>query len=111
MWPRRGARTKYAAVPTAVDGIRFASKREAHRYGELVLRLRAGQIGDLACHPEYDIAVGDVHISTYIADFSYVDLATGELVVEDVKGMPTPVFKLKKKLIEALYPFQIREVR
>jgi hypothetical protein len=32
-------------------------------------------------------------------------------VVEDVKGLPTPVYKLKKKLVEAQYGIQIRETR
>jgi hypothetical protein len=33
----------------------------------------------------------------------------GALVVEDVKGMRTPVYNLKKKLIRAVYGFVIKE--
>jgi len=107
----RVPRAKYGAVPTLVDGLRFASKREAQRYGELKLLLRAGQIQDLECQKAYAITIDGTPCGEYRADFVYVDCASGEVIVEDVKGMRTPVFLLKKKLIEALYPFQIREVR
>jgi len=108
---RRGPRTKYGAVRTTVDGLTFSSRRESRRYAELVLLLRAGQIRDLVLQPKYAIDVSGRHISTYIADFAYTDLTTGQTVVEDVKGVRTPLFILKKKLVEALHPFTIREVR
>jgi hypothetical protein len=111
MFHRRGPRTKYAAVRTQVDGVTFASKREAKRFNELRLLERAGKIRDLACQPRYPIVIAGRAVSAYVADFSYVDLESGEVVIEDVKGVRTPLFILKKKLIEALYPFQIREVR
>jgi hypothetical protein len=108
---RRGRRAKYAAVPTIVDGHRFASKREAHRYGELCQLARAGHIRDLQLQPVFPIVLDGRQVSAYRADFQYVNATTGEVFVEDVKGMRTPVYILKKKLIEALYPFEIREVR
>ena len=98
-WPN-----KYGAVRTAVDGITFASKREAGRYSELKLLERAGEIAELTLQPKFPIWIDGVKVCTYIADFRYVDLSRGITVIEDVKGMRTPVYKIKKKLTEALYP-------
>ena len=95
--------SKYKAIPTAVDGIIFASKKEAARYGELKLLERAGIIKDLTLQPRYPIVFEGKLICTYIADFSYTDLSK-RFVVEDVKGMKTPAYRLKKKLVEARYP-------
>jgi hypothetical protein len=97
-------------VPTVLDGARFASKREARRYRELQLLATAGHIGGIELQPAYSVEVAGRHVCTYLADFRYVDLVSGELVVEDAKGLKTPVYRLKKKLVEALYPIVIREV-
>ena len=40
---------------------------------------------------------------TYIADFEYIN-ETGETIVEDVKGVETAVFRLKRNLFLRLYP-------
>jgi hypothetical protein len=47
-------------------------------------------------------------ICTYVADFKYLE--NGKEVVEDVKGFKTPVYKLKKKLVEAIYGIEIIEI-
>jgi hypothetical protein len=102
--------TKYNAVPTTIDGKRFASKREAARYSELRILEQAGEICDLQCQPRYEILPAKVkdgkkqRATFYVADFQYYDLRTGDTTVEDVKGVETAVFKLKRKLFENLYP-------
>lgn len=95
--------SKYRAIPTAVDGIIFASKKEAHRYGELKMLERAGIIEGLKLQPKFPIVIESKLVCTYIADFTYIDQMK-RVVVEDVKGMKTPVYRLKKKLVEARYP-------
>jgi hypothetical protein len=99
--------TKYHAVRTTVDGITFASKREAARYSELVLLLRAGVISNLKLQTRLIVDVNLVHICDYIADFDYIE--NGERIYEDCKGFKTPVYRLKKKLIEASHGITIRE--
>lgn len=99
---------KYNAKRTFFDGIWFDSKKEAHRYQQLKLMLRAGKISDLELQPRYDIVVNGEKICYYKADFRYIE--NGELVVEDVKGMQTSVYKLKKKLVKACHGIEIREV-
>ena len=88
---------KYKAVKTEVD-----SKREAARYMELMLMQRAGEIKRLELQPSFVCIVNGKKICTYRADFRY--FTNENSIVEDVKGVKTPVYKLKKKLVEALYP-------
>jgi len=107
--------SKYNAIAEVVDGIRFASKREARRYGQLRLLEKARRIAKLALQPKYPLAVADkigvlVVIGVYRGDFEYVDAATGELVIEDAKGVRTPLYRWKKKHFEAQYGLRIREV-
>lgn len=99
---------KYHAQPTIVDGIKFASKAEAKRYSELKLLERAKEIGGLCCQPRYTIVVNGKKVCDYIADFSYHD--GKKYVVEDVKGVRTPLFVLKKKLFEITHGIEITEI-
>jgi hypothetical protein len=82
-----------------VDGISFASKKEARRYGELRLMERAGMIDNLALQPRFPLLVNGELVCTYVADFAY-NTKTAR-VVEDAKGVQTPEFKLKRKLMKA----------
>ena len=99
---------KYKAIRTEVDGIMFASKKEARRYQDLKLLHKAGIISQLKLQPVYPFILNEKVIFKYIADFEYIE--GKNVVVEDVKGMKTPMYRLKKKLIEAMYPFEISEV-
>ena len=118
-------RHKYGAKPTEVDGIRFASTKEAKRYQELKLLERAGEIINLELQPRFELLVPlpkghpDAGtrlkcVGTYIADFAYTEPGYRPLldrrVVEDVKGFKTPLYRWKKKHVEAQYDITIREV-
>lgn len=105
-------RSKYGAVATFVDNIRFASKREAVRYVELKVLQQAKEISNLKAEkPDLRIPlkVNGVNMGYYEADFSYTD-ANGNVIFEDVKGVKTPVYRLKKKLVKAMYGIDIVEV-
>lgn len=95
-------RSKYRAVAVWVDGIRFASRAEARRYGQLMLLQKLGEISGLELQPKFPITIGGTLVCSYVADFAYFDKE--KRVIEDVKGMKTPVYRLKKKLVEAMYP-------
>ena len=101
--------TKYNAKRTTVDGITFASQKEAKRYQELKLLERAHKIFSVIVQPRFDLIVNGKKCGKYLADFSY-HTDDGGLVVEDVKGVKTPVYRLKKKLVKALYGIDITEV-
>lgn len=102
--------SKFAAQPQVVDGIRFDSKREARRYGVLKLRQQAGEIRDLRWHVRFPLHCGGVQVTAYEADFVYVVVSDDSLVVEDTKGVRTPVYKLKKKMMLAELGIVIAEV-
>jgi len=96
------AYSKYSAKPTIVDGIRFASKREAARFCELKNLERAKVISGLTCQPKFPLIVQGKEVCTYIGDFAYIE--DQKFVVEDVKGFKTDVYKLKRRLLLALQP-------
>jgi len=95
------AYNKYRNVKTEVDGIRFDSRAEAKRYSELKILEKAGEISRLELQPEFVCKVEGKLICKYRADFRY--FTAKERVVEDVKGFKTPIYRLKKKLVEALF--------
>lgn len=97
-----GKRSKYRNIPTVVDGVRFASKAEAKRDGELQLLERAGEIKFLCRQPSFRLMVNGQKICTYVGDWSYCE--NGKRVVEDRKGVKTPAFKIKWRLCQALFP-------
>ena len=101
---------KYGAVKTTVYGITFDSGHEANRY--LILRdmLRLGEIKNLRWQVTYTLEIEGQKICDYRADFVYEDALTGETVVEDAKGVRTPVYRLKKKLMKAILNIDIQEV-
>jgi hypothetical protein len=104
--------SKYRNRITVVDGIRFDSAKEARRWSELKMLEKAGRITGLQCHPKFKLTAHGTPICTYVADFSYYDDRGFFLVVEDVKSRVTrtPAYRLKKKLLQAEYEIQIREV-
>jgi len=129
-------RTKYKAKKTEVDGITFDSMKEAKRYQELKILEAAGQIKDLRLQVPYELIPAIREPDTigkrggkikgklieraviYRADFVYLekldipfsDQEKWEEVVEDVKGMRTKEYILKRKLMLYRYGIRIREV-
>lgn len=106
---------KYHAKRTTVDGISFASGAEANRYRELKLLAKAGRIRNLELQPvfRYESERTGKVLFRYIADFSYdrADKGAWPRIVEDVKGLETSTFKLKKKLIEDRFFIEIEIVK
>lgn len=106
--------SKYGNKKTELDGIVFDSKAEAKRYSQLRMLERAGQISDLQRQVKFELVRGvrlygrSRPAIKYIADFVYNQ--GGHQVVEDVKGMLTPVYRLKRHLMMAMHGIEIREV-
>jgi hypothetical protein len=100
-------RSKYNAVKTVVDGITFASKKEAKVYCDLQMLKFVGEILNFSIQPKFPITIKGKIICTYIADFRvwYKD----RVEVWDVKGVKTPIYRLKKKCVEAEYGIVIIE--
>lgn len=102
--------SKYNAVAVVTDGYRFDSKMEERRYQVLKLMERAGEIDSLIVHPLFVLhSVGMQPICKYEADFSYYQ--GEEKIIEDVKGVKTSIYNLKKKMMLAEYGIKILETK
>ena len=86
----------------------FKSQKEARRFDHLAWLESAGRISDLRLQVPYRLEVDGQLITTYYADFVYRD-GSGEHV-EDAKGHRHREYKIKKKLVRALYGIVIEEV-
>ena len=122
---------KYGNRKVAVDGIAFDSIREARRYKQLKLLLLSGEIVGLSMQVQFELVpaqyeeTGEVYSKgprkgqpkqgkcieksvVYVADFVYFE--NGKRVVEDTKGVRTPEYIIKRKLMLHKYGIRIREV-
>ena len=106
----------------------FDSRKEARRYEELLVRLKAGEISDLRLQVKFVLIPAQYEPDTigkrggvkkgklierecsYYADFAYIE--DGKQVVEDVKSpiTRTPVYKVKKKLMLYVHGIRLKEV-
>ena len=98
--------SKYGAVPTVVDGIRFDSKAEARYYERLKLRVQSGEVLYFLRQVPFYLPGG----TRYVVDFMEVH-ADGSIHWVDVKGVETQMFRLKKRQVESLYPVTIEVTR
>lgn len=125
--------SKYRAKKTDVDGITFASKKEAMRYEVLKILQKTGVITDLRMQVPYILIpeqkAPDEWVPykkpikgqtgrwkpgrtierpcVYVADFVYQQ--DGQTVVEDVKGRLTKEYRIKKKLMLYQHGIRIKE--
>ena len=124
--PKKG--NKYKNEKVEFDGIKFDSKRERDRYMVLKDAERRGVISELKCQPKFTLIPAQYHEEekqlktkvkmvkkcdflaiTYTGDFQYVK--DGKVVVEDVKGMVTPEYKLKEKMMAYFHHIIIRRIK
>ena len=119
---------KYGNHKVTIDGETFDSKHEATRYLELKMLEKAGKIYDLQRQVKFVLVPAQYEPDTvgprggkikgkliekelsYYADFVYFDEETKETVVEDAKGVRTPEYVIKRKLLLWLKGYRIREV-
>lgn len=100
--------SKYKNKKVQIDMYVFDSIAESRRYKELALLEKAGEIENLQLQPKFLLQEsfkknGKTYRKIeYIADFMYEE--KGKVIIEDVKGMETKEFKIKRKLFEYKYP-------
>lgn len=108
--------TKYHNRKVEINGIIFDSVKEAKRYAELRLMERAGLISDLQRQVPFSLIPnlkddsGKVieRAVKYIADFCYIQ--DGVAVVEDVKGLRTREYVLKRKMMLYFHGIRVKEI-
>ena len=102
-------KNKYHNKITEVDGIKFHSLAEARRYKQLKILEIALKITDLQLQPKFLLQESftynkeKIRAIYYIADFAYFDIESSSHIVEDVKGVLTKEYILKKKLFLKKY--------
>jgi len=111
--------TKYHSKKVTINGIKFDSKREASRYLELMQLSKAGEITGLTLQVPFVLAPAVRFASerrkkpamVYRADFVYSDVRLGAVVVEDVKGVETPEFRIKRHLMLSVHGIDVKVTR
>lgn len=125
---------KYRAKKVTLDGIVFASKKEAKRYTELKALEAAGQIQELELQKKYLLIPSQREPDTigpkgrikkgkvierecaYVADFVYREVipfcnaSDCPQIVEDTKGKRTKDYIIKRKLMLYIHGIRIKEV-
>jgi hypothetical protein len=107
---------KFGAKKTIIGDLKFDSKKEADYYCLLELQKKAKnedeRVLDIQLHPRFDMIVNGENCGFYKADFA-VTYANGVQKIIDVKGLKEgsayQLFRLKKKIVEALYNITIIE--
>jgi len=105
--------SKYRNQRITVDGEIFDSKKEFQRYQELRMLERAGKISGLRRQVAFELAPAVVigkrkrPALRYISDFVYQE--NGEQVVEDVKGIRTEGYRIKRHLMATVHGIAIKE--
>jgi len=106
-------KSKYGNIKTEYNGNSFMSKKEANYAQTLDLLKKAKNPADQVVSYEiqvpYLIEINNKKICKYLADFKVL-YADGHIEVVDVKGFRTNIYKLKKKMVEATYGIEIKEV-
>jgi hypothetical protein len=108
--------SKYHNIKTVIDGITFDSRAEANRWQDLKLLEKAGQISDLKRQVPYCLVPSVIldgrkkPAVIYKADFVY-RTALDIWIIEDVKGVSTPLFRLKKHLMKHVHGIDIVEIK
>lgn len=106
-------------LPESGKQITFDSEKEARRFGELRMRRQFGDIRDLRLQVNFTLQEGfttaegeKVRPIVYRADFTYQELTPSgwRTVVEDVKGVRTKEYSMKRKMMLEKFGVDIREV-
>ena len=99
-------KNKYNARKTEYNGIIYDSKKEAKRAEQLDKLLAVGDIINIERQVPIKCIINSKLVCKLVCDFVYT-LADGSVVYEDVKGMVLPVFKLKQKLVKAMFDIDV----
>lgn len=105
-WRKPKREHKFGAVPKVVNGIWFPSTAEANFYLKILPLERNGV--QIERQVVYKLEVNEILITTYRADF-VLTWPDGKKEVYDVKGFKTEEYKIKRRLMLAVYGIDIIE--
>jgi len=93
---------KYKAVKQTYNGYSYDSKFEASFAQDLDLRKKAKDITDWERQFKISLDVNGYHLCNYFCDFR-IHHNDGSFELVETKGIETEVYRLKRKLLEALW--------
>lgn len=93
-------RHKFHAVQTIRDGMKFPSKKEARYYDFLKLEQKEGRVVGFFMQVPLHLPGRVIYRMDFLVFYS-----SGDCEGIEVKGYETPEWKIKKKLIDQLYPW------
>lgn len=93
--PKRARRSKYGNKHVTLNGEKFDSRAEAAYWLILLAWQAQKRIKNLERQVPFVFACG----AKYVADFAYDDVFQRRNVVSDIKGVRTPIYKLKRKMM------------
>jgi len=102
----RNLRHKFNAKPTVYDGIRFDSKKEGNYYLDLKLRIKAGEVIFFLRQVPFYLPGGGKLVLDFL---EFHTDGTAHFV--EIKGFETKEWKIKKRIVEAIYPIEIEMVK
>mgnify|MGYP003297339949 CR=1 FL=1 len=115
--------SKYRAKKVTTEDGTFDSKKELQRWEVLKGMQEQGLISDLERQVKFELLPKQILLVprdkkgrkqkcelpvSYIADFVYIE--NGKQIVEDAKGMRTPEYILKRKMMKFLKDIEVKEV-
>lgn len=103
MWYQKPG-NKYHAHSTQYEGITYHSKKEAAYAQELDLRVRGKDIKNWERQIPIELRAGpdNLKICTYYVDF-LIHHKNGDKELVEIKGFETDLWRMKRKLLEALW--------
>lgn len=128
MWRNYLKKAKYRNNKITIGDDTYDSMKEYHRYLDLLAMLKAGEITDLKRQVKFILLPAQREPETigkrggvkkgkllerevsYYADFVYTDTGSGEMVVEDTKGIRTKDYILKRKMMLYFHNIKIKEI-
>ena len=90
------------AKKTTIKGKDYDSKFEASYAMTLEAQLQKGEIIAFTPHKRIELIVNGYHICNYYIDF-WIQRNDGKIELLETKGFPTEIWKMKWKLLEAIY--------
>lgn len=93
---------KYGNVRQTYNGYNYHSKLEARYAYELDIRKAAGEIKDWRRQVKISLDVNGQHITNYYVDFEILH-NDDSLELVEVKGMETDLWRIKRRLLEAVW--------
>ncbi|MEX3924378.1 DUF1064 domain-containing protein [Paraburkholderia sp. BR10936] len=113
---KKAKKSKYRNIECEADGIKFDSMKERRRYIYLRDKQARGLIRDLRMQVRYQIAESctvegeKLRARFYVADFVYRDMEREAVVVEDVKGMRTDMYRFKRQMMKLVHGIEVTEI-